>query len=177
MGFSVFFYLIFLILIGSSLLLMLIWIISKKEIFGRILGIIWLTFLSLMILLWFISFLNSKTELNQNDIYGDYVIDKTMFKGKQADWQYEHFKFTITKNNKMFFYIMENGKIVKTISGNIEFKKYYKSPRLVLNFKEPKFHILQQNPTLYRKNWSYYYVFESTKYGNMFFKKTNWFGN
>jgi hypothetical protein len=177
MGFSILFAFLFLFLFGSTLLLVIIWVISKEEIYGKILGTIWLTVLSLIIFFWLLNFLNSKTELSENDIYGDYVIDKKMFKGKQADWQYEHFKFTITKSNIMDFHIMENGKIVKTISGKIGFKQFYASPRLVMKFEEPKFHILKQNPTLYRSNWSYYYVFESSKYGNMFFKKSNLFGN
>jgi len=41
--------------------------------------------------------------LTQQDIYGDYIIDWDKFPGKQADWQYDNFKFSITENDQLIF--------------------------------------------------------------------------
>jgi len=119
-------------------------------------------------------FFNSKTEVSNSDIYGNYVIDRNKYAGKQADWQYEHYRFKITEDNKIFFYITEKENIIKTIEGKVEFTEYGHSPHLKIQLEEPKFHILKENPTLYREIWSFYYVFESEKYGNVFFTKGNW---
>ncbi|WP_235922054.1 hypothetical protein [Flavobacterium phycosphaerae] len=114
-------------------------------------------------------------EIEKEDIYGDYVIDRDKFAGKQADWQYNHYRFTITKDNQILFYITNKERIVKTIKGKAEIKEYYTpSPRLKLIFEEPKFHIIADNPALYREIWSFYYVFYSDKYQNVFFKKGTW---
>lgn len=41
--------------------------------------------------------------LEKEDICGKYVIDKSYFEGKNADWQFEHFSFEITKEHDFFF--------------------------------------------------------------------------
>lgn len=127
----------------------------------------------MIFLLSIISFFNSKKELEKEDLYGDYVIDRDKFAGKQADWQYNHYRYRITEDNKIFFYITEKEKIIKTIQGKVEIYEGYASPRLKITFDEP-FHIIDNNPTLYREVWSFYYVFYSDKYQNVFFKKGTW---
>jgi hypothetical protein len=42
-------------------------------------------------------------ELDKEDIYGNYVIDRDICSGKQADWQYNHYRFKITEENKNIF--------------------------------------------------------------------------
>lgn len=119
--------------------------------------------------------LYKKMTIDKDDIYGNYIIDRDKCSGKQADWQYNRYRFKITRDNKIFFYITENEKIIKTIEGKIEINEIYTpSPRLKIIFKEPKFHIIQDNPTLYRDIWSFYYVFYSPKYQNVFFTKGEW---
>jgi len=39
---------------------------------------------------------------------------------------------------------------------------------------QPTIHILASNPTTYRNAWNFYLVFNSPKFGNMFFKKGKW---
>jgi len=169
------FILLLLILVPITVLLLLLWLFTKKRIFGKIAGGIWLGFIYLIILLFIVDFATSKKEIEKDDIYGDYVIDRDKFPGKQADWQYNHYRFTITKDNKILFYITEKERIIKTIKGKAEIKEYYTpSPRLKLIFEEPKFHIIADNPTLYREIWSFYYVFYSDKFQNVFFKKGTW---
>ena len=41
--------------------------------------------------------------VTQNDIIGEYVIDREKFSGKQADWQYENFRFKVTAENQLIF--------------------------------------------------------------------------
>ncbi|QRR00195.1 hypothetical protein [Dyadobacter sandarakinus] len=38
----------------------------------------------------------------------------------------------------------------------------------------PTHHILMDNPTTYRETWSFYLVFDSPKFGNVFFTKGDW---
>ncbi|NRF37488.1 hypothetical protein [Pedobacter foliorum] len=40
--------------------------------------------------------------------------------------------------------------------------------------KLPTHHIMDGDPTIYRDTWSFYLVFNSPKFGNMFFKKGAW---
>ena len=64
-------------------------------------------------------------------------------------------------------------KVVRTLKGVISTVKPYSSERLVINMLQP-YHIFKTNPTIYRSAWTFYLVFNSTKYGNMFFKKGVW---
>ena len=167
--------LILLFIIPSSIILLLIWLITKKKVFARIAGYLWLGFFSFITFLFILSAFTEKMTIDKDDIYGNYIIDRDKCPGKQADWQYNRYRFKITKDNKIFFYITENEKIIKTIEGKIEINEIYTpSPRLKIIFEEPKFHITQDNPTLYRDIWSFYYVFYSPKYQNVFFKKGEW---
>lgn len=167
-------FLLVIIIIPLTIILLLAWLISKKKIFGELAGYLWLSLFGLIAMLCITKFLTSKTELDKEDIYGEYVIDKSQFAGKQADWQYNHYRFEITKDNKVLFHITEKEKIIKTIPGTVAFNDYYTSPRINLKFEEPGFHIIEENPTLFREIWSFYYVFESPEYGNVFFKKGTW---
>ena len=167
--------LILILLFPVTLLLLIIWLFSKKKIFGKIAAYIWLTFLGLIALMCIVSIFKTKKEIEKDDIYGDYIINRNKCPGKQANWQYNHYRFKITEDNKIFFYITDKEKIIKTIKGTVEIKDYYTpSPRLKINFDEPRFHIIQDNPTLYREIWTFYYVFHSEKFDNMFFTKGNW---
>src|SRR4051812_5379886 len=41
--------------------------------------------------------------------------------------------------------------------------------KLIINMEQPTHHILTSNPTTYRSAWSFYLIFNSPKFGNMFF--------
>jgi hypothetical protein len=143
-------------------------------IFFNLIKIVFSCILVFVILVKVITFLNSNTRVTAGKIYGNYIIDRSKYPGKQADWQYNHYRFKITEDNKIFFYITEKENIIKTIEGKVEFTEYGYSPHLKIHINEPRFHILKENPTLYREIWSFYYVFESEKYKNVFFTKGNW---
>jgi hypothetical protein len=165
---------IFIFFLAISILLWILKLIFKKKIFSTLNIGLWITFLILPFLIMILNFFNSKTQLDKEDIYGNYIINREKCAGKQADWQYNHYRFKITEDDKIFFYITEKENILKTIEGTVSYNIGYASPHIELNFEEPKFHILIENPTLYREIWTFYYVFESSKYGNMFFTKGKW---
>ena len=121
--------------------------------------------------------------LTQKDIYGTYVIDRDQFPGKQADWQYDNFRFTITPELKMIFESrLYEGIWRKEIvddsfsTGYFDLnKKQYCNKRIRLHSDLTNHHIIRDNPTLYRKKFNaFYYVFNSEKFGNVFFKKGQW---
>ena len=172
-GFNLFFIFIFIPLLG---ILLLVWLISKKQQLGILLGGICLGVLGLSILLGFIQFLTSKKDLDKEDYYGAYIINRDYFKGQQADWQYNHFRFEITKEDSIFFYVTEEEKILETYRGTIKTTEpgTYSSARLIINMEQPGHHILTSNPTSYRAVWDFYLVLKSPKFHNMFFQKGKW---
>jgi hypothetical protein len=156
------------------LIFMLLGIFSKNKIIKKIACISWIILFSLIASLCVLKLFTTKMKLNQNEIYGEYVIDKNKCTGKQADWQYNNYRFEIKKDNKIYFYITKKERIVKTIIKDIKFNNGHSSPLLDIDLKNNDFHILKQNPTLYREIWTFYYVFHSEKFGNMFFTKRKW---
>ena len=170
-GFGLFFIIILIPLTG---IMLLVWLITKNNAFGKLVGFIWLGILGLIILVMLGHFFTDKKKLTQDDIYGEYIIDRGKFRGTQADWQYNHFRFEITKKNEFLFYLKDKEKVTKMYRGNVKFLEAYKGPRIVLSVDTPRHHIIEDMPTLYRSVWSFYYVFHSPKFGNVFFTKGKW---
>ncbi|TAE89990.1 MAG: hypothetical protein EAY81_01375, partial [Bacteroidetes bacterium] len=123
-----------------------------------------------------IQWLTAKTELKKKDYYGQYIVNRNYFPGIQADWQYNHFRFEIKENDSIYFYLTDKEKILKTYVGTITttYRSQYSSARLIINMEQPTHHILTSNPTTYRSTWSFYLVFDSPKFNNVFFKKGQW---
>lgn len=149
----------------------------KKKIISNIgYGIILFPFFLIILSSVYNTLFVEKMNLSKNEIYGEYVIDTDKFEGKNTDWQYDHFKMDITRDNKLKLYIYNNdGNVAKIITRKIEIMEGYTNARLNINPNSSDYHILQENPTLYRNVWSFYYVFHSSKYGNMFFVKKAWY--
>ena len=84
------------------------------------------------------------------------------------------FRFEIKNNDSIYFYVTDNEKIIKIYKGAISTIKGYISERLVINMDQPTHHILNSNPTIYRSTWDFYLVFNSGKFGNMYFRKGSW---
>lgn len=162
------------IIVPLTALLFIIWAISKKSIFAKIIGIIWTAIIGIVILSLIISTLTQKKLLTKKDYYGHYIIDRDFFPGKQADWQYDNFRFEIKPDDKIYFYVTDKEKILKTYAGTISTVAPYNSERLVINMQQPAIHITKTNPTIYRSTWSFYMVFNSEKFNNMYFKKGDW---
>lgn len=175
MGFAFIFLFVYILLPLTGILLFL-WLITKKKIFGITVGLIWFTIFGLSILSEVVQFLSSKTKLKRKDYYGHYIINRDYFPGRQSDWQYENFRFEIKKNDSIYFYVTEKEKILKTYRGTISTTDphQYSSERLIINIDQPTHHIIIDNPTTYRSAWSFYLVFYSTKFNNVYFKKGKW---
>lgn len=161
------------ILFPATAILAIVWRATGKSIWGKMIGMLWGVIALLISVAMVLSIFTSKKELEKEDAYGEYVIDRTQFAGKQADWQYNHFRFEITEQDDFIFYVTEREKVIKAYKGKVVFLPAYNC-RIVLDVDTPRHHIIVDNPTLYRKVWSFYYVFNSPKFGNVFFKKGDW---
>lgn len=161
------------IIIPALALLFTIWLTGKKIANKLILYII-AGIIGLVLVLEIVQLFTSKTVLDKNDYYGNYIIDRSYFPGEQADWQYNSFRFEIKENDSIYFYYTNGEKILKTYKGTISTVKPYNSARLIIKMDKPVHHIIQDNPTTYRSAWSFYLVFNSAKFNNVFFKKGEW---
>ncbi len=170
-GFNLFFVFILVPLTG---ILLVIWLVTRKKIFGKIVGLICLGIVGLALLSGTVQWLTAKKELKKKDYYGQYIVNRDYFPGKQADWQYENFRFEIKDNDSIYFYVTNKEKILKTYHGTITTTMPYSSERLILNMEKPIHHIMSSDPTTYRSAWSFYLVFYSPKFNNVYFKKGQW---
>ncbi|MFC6268335.1 hypothetical protein [Frigoriflavimonas asaccharolytica] len=141
---------------------------------GKIVAGCWILLILFFISAGIFNAINSKMNVDKKDIYGNYVIDREMFAGKNANWQYNHFKFKIDEEEFIFYNMNNDGIVIDSIKRKIIFVNGYSSPQLRIFSSDDKSLLIENEPTLYRKSWSFYYVFRSKKYGNMFFKKDNW---
>ncbi|MBC5836303.1 hypothetical protein [Flavobacterium muglaense] len=170
-GFNLFF---ILIVIPLTAILLLAWGLSRKKVYGKTIGIIWIVIIGIIFIASTTTALTSKTKLNKKDYYGHYCIDRDYFPGKQADWQYENFRFEIKDNDSIYFYETDKEKIIKTYRGTISTTIPYSSARLIINMQQPSSHITTSNPTVYRGSWDFILVFNSPKFNNVYFKKGEW---
>lgn len=106
-GFNLFFIFIPLPL---TIILLIGWLLTKRKIFGIISGLIWLGIFGLIIVSQIIMWLSKPISLNKKDYYGTYVVNRKYFRGYQADWQYESFRFEIKDNDSIYFYITNKAK-------------------------------------------------------------------
>ena len=162
------------LLILSTGSLLVIWLITRKKIFGKIVAFCWLGVFGFFVFTGTFIKLFSQKELQKRDYYGQYVVNRNYFKGEQADWQYNTFRFEIKKNDSIFFYVTDRKKILKTYRGTVSTTSQYRSARLIIDMEPPAHHILSSNPTTYRSTWSFYLVFYSPNFNNVFFKKEKW---
>lgn len=170
-GFNLFFLFIIVPLTG---ILFVTWLLTRKKIFGMLIGVIWLGIFGLVFLAGIIQWLTTKTELEKKDYYGQYIVNREYFPGKQADWQYNNFRFEIKENDSIYFYVTNQEQIIRRYEGTITTTQSYRSERLIINMKQPTHHIMTSFPTTYRNAWSFYLVFFSPKFNNVYFKKGKW---
>lgn len=163
-----------LFLLPISIILFLLRFFTKKKIFGIALLVMWGGLIILLVFSFIFRPLWEKKVLDKSDFYGKYIIDRNYFSGKQADWQYNNFRFEIKENDSIYFYVTDGKKINETFKGTISTLEPYKSARLVIEMEKPTHHILTTNPTIYREVWGFYMVFNSPKFYNMYFRKGEW---
>ena len=170
-GFNLFAVLILLPISGVFLIL---WASSKEGRYGKMLFVVWGGVICLILVSLAIQFFTTKRVVKRSDIYGEYIIDRTKFVGRQTDWQYNNFRFEITTNNKLIFYRINKDQILYSDTARVEFLEQYRNNRIRIMRDSTMHHIVDDEPTLYRNVWSFYYVFQSPKFGNVFFKKGKW---
>jgi len=164
---------LFLLLGFITLVLLSIYHLTKNKLFMKFSVGMWILIGFFFIIGIFINFLKSKTNVSKEDFYGTYIVDRNFFKGKDADWQYNHYRFEITKNDELNLYVTNKNKVLKIYKRKIEFIEGNASPHLKIINENPKF-ILEPEPALYRNSWDFYLVFKTKLYSNMFFKKGKW---
>lgn len=190
-GFNLFLVFILFPFLVAIILIALFWLIFGKKLFKRslivLLSSLWnillvrifiyctatgaLLFISLLCF----SVLNQKVNLNHDDIFGTYIIDRSMFRGKQADWQYNHLRFRFKTNNQFQLFITDSCRIVKIYSGNFKFLDIYDgSPRITLELNPALRSFTDSCPMLVRGKWSFKFVLNSPMYHNIFFKRGDW---
>ena len=165
---------IFFVVIPVTILLIIFWLTTQKSKFLLPLLFLWGSILLLAIISYASKGLHSKIVLEKSDYYGEYIIDRNYFSGKQADWQYNHYRFEIKENDSIYFYVTNGLAIKHVFKGSISTEAPYKSARLLIEMENPTHHIISSNPTIYRDVWDFYMVLNSPKYYNMFFRKGKW---
>lgn len=171
----------FILVVFSGLLLFfLLGFLLRKHTIGKIIlsiaTVVCYSVIGLILCAIFMNWFFSKTELDKEDYYGEYVVKRGFFKGEQTDWQYNHYRFEITEKDSIFFYVTDKEKIIKTYRGTISTtdRGQYKSARLRIEMEDPTHHILMSNPTSYRDSFTFYLVFNSPLFNNVFFEKRTW---
>lgn len=170
-GFNLF--LIF-ILLPVTVAFLIAELFSRKGSFLKSLGWMWLAVFALVIFSFTVQWFTSITELEKEDYYGEYTVCRSCYPGKQADWQYDHFRFEIRENDSIYFHVTDKERIVQTYRGSIRTTKAHISERLIVEMERPGYHILTSDPTVYRGHKKFYLVFRSPKFGNVFFRKGSW---
>jgi hypothetical protein len=170
-GFNLFFVFI---LLPLTLLLPIVSVLSKQSCFGKALGLLWIGTIMLVIISFVLRPIFSIKLLEKSDYYGEYVIDRSMFPGGNANWQYNSFRFEINDHDSIFFHATDGKRIIRTYPGTISTVKPYSSERLVLHMIKPTHHVIDENPETHRSTWDFYLTFKDSLYNNMFFVKGKW---
>ena len=130
----------------------------------------------LTILLFVVSIIANRysrpVRLTKTDIIGDYRIDTTFFTGTNAKWQYDHYRFTITPSDSIYFYLTKKDTVIRTFRKKISYSSG--PPDLwKVHSDTTTYHVIKYPPTLFRGQKKFYYVLKSDQYGNIFFRKVD----
>lgn len=179
--------LIKILLLPIAAIVLVIWLTKRRTWKDKsaviTLASIWLFFIGLLVLDNLLRPYFRPMIVTQDDIHGSYVIDRDKFPGAQADWQYNNFRLHILPNDKLVFeyrvydnYWKSEIVDVSYSSGYYNFEvEDYCNRKIRVHSDSSNHHIIRDNPTLYRlPGYKFYYVFESEKFGNVFFKKGTW---
>lgn len=168
---------LFLVFAGPFILIVggvLLYFYGRSITFWKIVGI---GFTSLLLLVGALKFFTTPMTLDADDFYGDYIVDRSYFPGPEADWQYNHCRFTITTDNKIYLKITDKNRHIKTFEGKVKINKGSKSAWLSVKMNDYN-HIIGKDyngtPRINRSPFHFHLVFKSPWYHNMYFKKGKW---
>lgn len=167
-GFNLF---VFPALIVISIGLLIYFFVTKSKGAIKIFCGLWAVVILLFIVATITAKFNQPIRLTREQIIGNYRIDKKFYPGKNADWQYEHYRFSITPTDSLYFYLTQRGKDLKVIRSKIKYSS--EPPYLWAVVNDASNCKVKLTPTLFRGHNRFYYVFHSDVYGNMFFRKEN----
>ncbi len=162
-------------MIPGSVILLVVWLYTyvtkKSHLPIYILLGIWAVFLVGTGLMFLIRPYFESMIVNEEDNYGVYKIDLEKFSPRQSKWQHDNYELEINRDHYLRLYKQKPERhLIDSVK--YEFVNGPYSKRIRLEKNSTHHHIISDNPTLYRKPFNhFYYVFESSKYGNMFFKK------
>jgi hypothetical protein len=92
--------------------------------------------------------------LSKADIVGHYQIDTIFYTGANARWQYNHYRFTISSNDTLYFDVLNNDSIVKSFREKITYS--YGPPDLWRVESDSTYHVINHPPTLFRGHKKFY---------------------
>ena len=165
-GFNLF---VFPFLVFSTIGLIIIFIISKNKTWLKILAGIWIFIVLLFVNASLTSKFHKPFIVTKELTVGTYRIDKSFYPGKNADWQYDHFRFKISPNDSLYFYVINNDTAINVFKGKLSYSTGTQATWIIQT--DTTHHVIKYPPTLYRERHNFYHVFRSDKYGNMFFRK------
>lgn len=117
------------------------------------------------------NYLAKPMKLDADDYYGEYVIDKSIFPGKNSEWQYNHFRLEIKYNGDVLLHTLGGNKKMKVYKGNFYIDDNKPSATIRFEMSKPTSHVMIYQPKVYRSAWGFTLVMKSTKYHHMYFKK------
>lgn len=117
------------------------------------------------------SHLAKPMNLDSDDYYGEYFIDKSIFPGKNSEWQYKHFRLEIKYNGDVLLHTLGGDKKIKVYKGKVQIDGSKPSASIRFDMSKPTSHVMQYQPKVYRSAWGFTLVMKSTKYYHMYFKK------
>jgi len=136
---------------------------------------IWYLPLSLIIGVNFLVWFFADVSVDRERIIGSYEVDDSFFPGKNASWQKKHFRFEIREDDTFVLFERLADDTEKEYHGTVSWGGgLYAVERWSVSMDDPH-HVVDPFPTLYRGQFDFYYVFESQKFGNMFFRKMKWY--
>ncbi len=157
------------LLLLATVALLIFYFKTKNKTALKIVGTLWCFATLTVIIATITTNFDKPIRLTKEDIVGDYRIDKNFYPGKNADWQYDHYRFTITPTDSIYFYVTHKDTILKIFKWKL---KYSSGPPDLWRIQsDTVYHVTKYQPTLFRGHRKFYYVFHSDIYGNMFFRK------
>jgi len=157
------------LLILATVGLLIYFFATKKKIALKLLAGLWAVTICIFCLGLFLENFRRPISLTKQVIFGEYRIDTTFYPGINSKWQYEHFKFTITPEDSLTFYLTRKDTIFKTYTYKLKYSSGLPDLWSVVN--DTAYKLLKHPPILYRGHKKFYYVIRSDNYGNMFFRK------
>lgn len=160
---------IFPFLLVLTIGLVIFYLISKNKVVLVLLGGLWGIIILFAVGVEVKAIFKRPIRLTKQMIVGEYRIDREHYPGKNADWQYDHFRFKITSTDSIYFYVTDKDSVVDVFKEQLE---YVDGPPALWRINNDSvFHVIQHPVSLYRSDNKFYYVFRSDKFGNMFFRK------